>query len=775
MCDIHRGGAVGRLQILMMRALICTLLLTAAAASAQTVATPAAGPTIIPGLPIPIFGPPPPEAPATAARDAAGRLTIRAVRLTSPLRIDGRMDDAAYGEALPVSDFLQIEPKPGTPATQQTEYWIFYDDDNVYVGVKAHESNLDRMTLNELRRDHPNITQNEYVNFVFDTFYDRRNAQIFVVSAAGARMDGQLTNERQYNGDWNPVWEVRTGRFEGGWTIEAAIPFKSLRYRPGRQQVWGLHVSRYNRWKNEISYPIPMPPERGTAGSFQMSAAPTLVGIEAPAAGRNLEIKPYAISSVASDVAATPRLSNDLDADVGGDLKYGITQGVVADLTYNTDFAQVEADEQQVNLTRFSLFFPEKRDFFLENQGTFAFGGLAASGGGDAPILFYSRRIGLNGARVVPIHGGGRLTGRAGAWSLGLLDIQAKKDDLSALRSTNFSVVRVKRDVLRRSSIGALFTGRSVTQSGIGSSQTYGADGVFAFYENLLVNTYFARTATTGRTGDDTSYRAQLDWAADRYGVQLEHLAIGANFNPEIGFVRRSDIRKSYAMARFSPRPKRFASVRKFFYQGSINHLENGAGRLEFRDVQGQAAVEYQNSDRLSLDYNRTYEFIPAPFRIAPLVTVPIGAYEADNARLAFRFGQQRRVSGTAAVEYGTFYGGDKLAAGFTGGRMKIHMQLSIEPMVSINRVELPQGSFTTNLVGSRVTYTMTPLMFVSALIQYNSLANTASSNVRLRWEYRPGSELFVVYNDQRNTLDPGFPALMNRTFIVKVNRLFRF
>ena len=757
------------------------LLLSSGTAAAQAPAAPVAAPPgqvlgaiTVPGLPVPIYGPPPPVAPATSARDAAGRLTMRAVRLTTPLRVDGKLDEAIYAEVPSVSDFIQMDPQMGAPATQKTEVWVFYDDDNVYAVVRAHESNLKGMVANEMRRDAFVLTQNEYVNFVFDTFYDRRNAQLFVISPTGGRMDGQLTSERQYNGDWNPVWRLRTGRFEGGWTAEAMIPFKSLRYRPGKDLVWGLHVSRYNRWKNEISFPIPMDRARGPAGAFQMSVAPTLVGIEAPPQARNVEIKPYAIGGVSSDLTAVPRIVNDGTAAVGVDAKLGITQGITADLTYNTDFAQVEADEQQLNLTRFNLFFPEKRDFFLENQGTFQFGGVVAAGG-DAPVLFYSRRIGLNGARVVPIYGGGRITGRTGRYTLGIVDMQSKEDTISRAESTNFSVVRVRRDILRRSSIGALFTGRSVAQTGPGSNQLYGVDGVFAFYQNLLVNTYWTRTASDGRTGEDTSYRAQLDYAGDRYGVQVEQLGVGKNFNPEMGFVRRNDIQKSFALARFSPRTTRFTSVRKFFVSSSFQHLENGAGRKELESLDAEAAIEYQNSDRLAVSYNRTYEYIPVPFRISPTATVPVGGYDYNNVKLTFNIGQQRPFNGIASVERGSIYGGTKTALGFSRGRIQLDTKFSVEPTVTLNHVELPQGTFNTNLIGSRATFTPTALMFVSALVQYNSTARSLAANVRFRWEYIPGSELFVVYNDQRDTRGLGFPDLTNRAFIVKVNRLVRF
>jgi hypothetical protein len=754
--------------------LLAALVAGPAAAQTPAPALPPPSTVSVPGLSVPIFGPPPPELPATSARDAAGRLTMRAVKLPAPLKIDGRLDEAVYATVPAVTDFIQMDPQAGAPATQKTEYWVFYDDKNLYAVVRAYESNLRGMVANEMRRDAVMLTQNEYVNFSFDTFYDRRNSQLFLVSPTGGRMDGQLTSERQYNGDWNPVWTLRTSRFEGGWTAEASIPFRSLRYRPGKDQVWGLHVSRFNRWKNEIAYPIPMDRARGASGAFQMSVAPTLVGIEAPPQGKNVEIKPYGIAGTSSDLLANPRISNDVTTSFGMDAKIGITEGIAADLSYNTDFAQVEADEQQLNLTRFNLFFPEKRDFFLENQGTFQFGGIAGAGS-DAPVLFYSRRIGLNGARVVPIYGGGRVSGRAGRYSLGVVEMQSKEDTVSGSPSTTFSVFRLRRDILRRSSIGGLYTGRSHAQVGPGANHTYGADGAFAFYQNLVINTYWARTASENRTGQDTSYRAQLDYAGDRYGVQAEHLGVGRNFNPEMGFVRRNDIQKTYGLARFSPRTKKFTSVRKFFGSVSGQYLQNAAGRRELQSMDVEGAIEYQSSDRLAVNYTGTYEYIPVPFRIAPTVTVPIGGYDYDNLKLTFNIGQQRRFNGIASVEYGTLYGGTKRTVGFSRGRIQLHMKMSVEPTLTLNHVELPQGTFNTNLIGTRATFTPTALMFVSALVQYNSTARSLAANVRFRWEYTPGSEMFVVYNDQRDTRGLGFPDLTNRAFIVKVNRLLRF
>ena len=713
-----------------------------------------------------------PVLPETIARGADGSVTVRAVRLDAPLELDGVLDEPVYQRVRPASGFIQIEPEPGALARDQTEFWIMFDDENVYMAARAWDSDME-IVAPEMRRD--NLWNgNDIVGFAFDTFLDRRNALVFHTNAIGARHDGQSTNGSQWNGDLNPIWEPAVGRFDGGWTLEAVVPFKSLRYGPGREQVWGLQVVRPSRSINEISFLTEMPPAQGQGAFQQMSFAATLVGIEAPPSSRIIELKPYVISNASSDV---PSATDDLSGDFGLDAKIGITNGLTADLTYNTDFAQVEADEQQINLTRFSLFFPEKREFFLENAGTFSFGGVEVGnfGGGEAPTLFYSRRIGLQEGRDVPLRAGGRVTGRVGPFSLGLINIQADEVEEDATRSTNFSVIRVKRDILRRSAIGLLATGRSVDSRGGGANYAYGLDGTFAFYDNVTINTYWARTETEGLSGDDVSYRTQFDYNADRYGVELEQLAVGANFNPGVGFVRRGDMQRSFAQLRFSPRPARLASVRQFNWTASVNYSENGAGLVETREQVGSFQAELANDDTTSVTYTRSYEFLPQPFEIAPGVTLPIGGYGFDDVQVSYNMAQQRLVRANFSISRGTFYSGHKTTASASGGAVRVSNQFSLEPSYSLNQVELVEGSFTTHLLSSSITYTMSPRSFVSTLVQYSSRNNSVSTNARLRWEYRPGSELFVVYNERRDTLTERFPDLVNRAFIVKVNRLFRF
>ena len=731
-------------------------------------------------------GPPPPVPPAVIARDEAGRATVRAVRVMEPVRVDGVLDERVYRDVPPASGFIQVEPLAGALATEQTEVWVIFDRENLYVSGRCLDSAPEsEWVANEMRRD--GAGQGEWIGILLDTFYDRRNAVEFVVNPLGGRMDGQITNERAWNGDWNPVWNVRVGRFEGGWTFEAEIPFKSLRYRPGPTQTWGFNVERRVAWKNEYSALTRLPASRGFAAIMQVSQSATLVDLEVPDAGLNLEIKPYAIAeSTGTRSTTTRRFSSDLGGDVGLDVKYGVTENLVADLTVNTDFAQVEADEQQVNLTRFSLFFPEKREFFLENQGLFAFGGESSggqfAGASNTPILFYSRQIGLNEGREVAIDAGGRLTGRIGKFSVGVLNIQTADAPSAGARATNFSVVRVRRDVLRRSSIGVLFTGRSVSRSGVGSNEAYGVDGLFSFYENLNISTYWAQTRTPGLGRDDVSHRAQLDYAADRYGLQLERLVVGDDFNPEVGFLRRDAFERSFGSFRFSPRPRSIAAIRKLTWEGLFDYIADRDGVLATRQAQGRFGIDLENSDRFQLTYTRNYEFLERPFPIASDVTIPVGGYGFEDVEISYTLGQQRPVSGKLSMQHGSFFSGEKttvsfgFGGGFSGSRIELSPQLSVEPTVSLNRISLPEGRFTARLVTARTIFAVTPLMFVSALVQYNSSTNAMSTNLRLRWEYQPGSELFVVYNEQRDTLVPQrFPQLENRTLIVKINRLFRF
>ncbi len=716
-----------------------------------------------------------------ASRDPDGRLVIRAHRLPERIIVDGRLEEPLYTQFHPASGFVQVEPRHGERATEQTQLWVFFDGRAIYIGLRCFDSAPQQWSSLDMRRDSSGFGQGESVSVAFDTFHDRRNGFSFGVNPAGGISDGAITDERDNNRDWNTIWDSRVSRFEGGWAVEMAIPFSSLRYAAG-EQVWGINVRRTVQWKNEMSYlnPVPLvgdsPPQFGL---FRFSSAATLVGLMPPPESKLFELKPYAISALKTDLEADVPYDNRGSANLGLDAKVGVTRGLTADFTYNTDFAQVEDDEQQVNLTRFSLFYPEKREFFLEGQGIFGFGGATSQGrgrGGDVPMPFFSRRIGIDDdGRAVPILGGARMTGRAGDYSIGAVSIQTRQDDASGQPSTNFSVLRVRRDILRRSNVGLIVVNRSAYGTRLSANQTYGIDGVFSFFENVNINTYIAKTQTPGLRGDTESHRLQFEYAGDRYGGSFEETRVGNDFNPEAGYVRRADVRRNQGQLRFSPRPRSSAVVRQYEYSFGVDQYTRlSDGLVETRMAQATFAIDFQNSDQFRLDVSDNLEELTEPYEVVEGVEIPHGKFRFPNLEVQYEFGTQRKVSGQVDYEGGGFFGGTKHTIGFSDGRMEPVPNLFVEPNVSINWIDIPQGRFTAKLLGGRFIYMFSPRTFVSALAQYNSDGGVMATNARLRWEYRPGSDLFVVYTDGRNTLGRRFPTLRNRAITVKLTRFFR-
>jgi hypothetical protein len=709
-------------------------------------------------------------------------VTVRAVRVEEPPRVDGLLDEQLYRTLPPITDFIQQDPNEGQVATEPTMVWIFFDDRNIYIGARCRDSQPDRIVANDMRRDGSNVSQNDNISVVIDTFHDRRNGYEFLMNSIGGAWDTQITDERDANRNWNTVWLPRSRRDSDGWTAEMAIPFRSLRYRGSGPQVWGINVRRNVRWKNELSYLSPVPRQYGARGILRLSEAATLTGIEAPPAALNLDVKPYVVGSSREDRVIDPLLTDRFDGDAGFDIKYGITQSLTADLTYRTDFSQVEDDDQQVNLTRFSLLFPEKRDFFLEGQGMFAFGGAATtpptgsatSAPVNTPVLFFSRRIGLSGTRAVPIEAGARMTGKAGRYSVGLLDIQTDDSPEADAFSTNFGVVRLKRDILRRSYIGFIGTHRSPTSAGNADNLVLGVDASLSFFQSVNLVGYYAGTRTPGRVGDDRSYRARFDYDADRLGIQVEQLAVGKHFNPEVGFLRRTNFIENLAQLRISRRPRSSRVVRRVNYEAALDYITNGDRRLENRQGRVGVRTEMQSGDAWAVTYSRDFEFLAAPFEIVPDTFVPAGVYHSPTMRGSYTLGTQRRISGDLSVAHGSFYGGERTDVAYRG-RAEVTSRLSLEPGVSVNRVDMPSGRFTATLLTTRASLSFTPRMLTAVLVQYNSTSNLFTTNVRFRWEYRPLSELFLVYSDGRDTLERGFPAVLNRGLTFKLTRLFRF
>jgi Domain of unknown function (DUF5916)/Carbohydrate family 9 binding domain-like len=742
-----------------MRRLVVVLALLSAAAPAlaQTTVDP------------PLQGPPPPVPPAVINRDAQGRVTIRATRVTN-FHLDGRLDEAFYQSVPSFGDFVQQEPHQGEPASDKTEVWVFFDDNNLYVAARLWEQDPSKRVATEMRRDASDIYDDDHFGLSFDTFYDRRNGYGFAVNSLGGLLDWSINNEKP-NNSWNGLWDARTATFDHGWTLEIRFPFRSFRYREGGH-VWGINFRRMVRADNELSYLVPVQSSWGRLAMSKMSIAATLVGLDVRTRQHNVDAKFYGLSSLATDHVAVPSYTNKPKVNGGLDLTWGARETLITQLTVNTDFAQVEDDQQQVNLTRFSLFYPEKRDFFLEGADTFSFGG----GGGSTPLLFYSRQIGLANGVPVPIRAGGRVLGRAGPWNFGALNIETGESTDANVPRTNFSVGRLTYDFLARSRVGVMFTSRSNTSAThigqtSGASEAYGADLTLNPSPNTSIIAYLARSQSPVTKGSDLSYRGSFNWSADRYGLSAQYLVVDPNFKPEVGLVRRWDFRDSSGSARFSPRPG-WRGVRHINFNGSVDYLTDTRNVPESKEIDASAGLDFQNSDSFSVGVTRSYERLDAPFSLGGGVALPPGDYTFAQQTASYVLGQQHRIAGTISFAHGNYYDGTLTSLGWTG-RVALSSQLYAEPTISWNRVRVLEGDADTNLVSSRITYTFTPHMFTSALIQYQSRTHTVTTNARFRWEYILGSELFVVYSDGRSTLGTG-PGLQNRSFIVKVTRLLR-
>ena len=718
-------------------------------------------------------------------RDANGKISIQATRYDGAVNIDGNLDEAVYRELTPISDFVQQIPVEGAAASERTEAWVFFDDDNLYVAARNYESVPEsEWVANEMRRDTSQLRTNDSFSVMLDTYLDRRNGAAFLVTPIGGFSDFAISNEgdrgRGVNFDWNVVWDSRVGRFDGGWTVEMQIPFRSLRYEPGSEQTWGIQFRRIIRRLSEASYLTELPISAAlgnslVAGMWRISEAGTLENLEVPPRNLNLEIKPYGLGNVTTNRVTTPPTKNDAEGEFGVDVKVGITNNLTADFTYNTDFAQVEVDERQVNLTRFNLFFPEKREFFLEGEGNFDF---SQPRNLDIPTMFFSRRIGLEQGQIVPIDAGARVTGKIGNFDIGALNINTDGDNFSNIESTGFSVLRVKRDIFSRSTIGAIFTDRSESLVGDGSNQLYGIDGSFDFLDDFSIDTYLAKTDSPDLNGEDKSYMANFDYNGDRYGLTSGYLVVEDNFNPEIGFKRRNNFKQYSGSARFSPRPASIDWVRRFILQADTkSYWSASTDKLETRNHGLSFTTEFESSDQFIVSISDEFEMLTRPFSIAKGVTLLPGKFDFTSYETSYRLGTQRKISGRLSLRVGDFWSGKNTAIGISSGRIELSPQLSLEPSYSINKVELPEGDFRTELSRLRVTYTLSPRMYVGGLVQYDSNAKSFSTNFRFRWEWAPGSELFVVYSDDRDTSpfgDPNSFELRNRGLAIKFNRLFQ-
>ncbi|MYF76018.1 MAG: carbohydrate binding family 9 domain-containing protein [Acidobacteria bacterium] len=723
-----------------------------------------------------ILGPPAPAAGEAVSRDTDGRVTLRAFRLSEPLTVDGVLDDPVYDQVPAAGGFLQQEPNEGAPASESTRVWVFYDAENLFIAADLEHPGP--LMAGEMRRDHMRIGWNDSLQIVLDTFYDRRNGFLFHTNPLGALYDAQVTDERNTNADWNTVWWVKSRIVDGGWTTEIQIPFRSLRYAAGGAQLWGINFQRNIKHRNEKVFFTPTPQAYNREALIRLSNAATLVGLEAPPGSRRMEVKPYAIGSQTH--APLHDTLNEWSGDVGADLKFGVTEGLTADVTWNTDFAQVEDDETQVNLSRFSLFYPEKREFFLEGQGVFDFGGrqtraFGGQGPSDAPIPFFSRSIGISSGSAVPILGGARLHGRAGAYTMGLMNIQTGTVPGLDVESTNFSAFRMKRDLFARSNIGVIATHRNISADGSGANSLYGVDGNFAPTENIRINSYYMATSDAGvDTGHQAaSYMGQFRYDTDLIDVSAERLYLGEDFDPGMGFVRRRDFTKNGGSFTLAPRPRGIEAIRQFEFKAEANQYDRPDGQMETREYNVEGRAIFESSDRFVVTHTVTEEHLLEGFPLSSEVRVPAGSYRFARSGVRFWFGTHRAVSGYVRYEFGDFFGGTRQEVGYWG-RAEVNRRIAMEPNISLNWITVPGGEVRAQVSRLRATYTVSPRSFVGALVQYNSAAQLYSANVRFRWEYSPGSDLFVVFSTNRDG-DDGLSGLTDRALVVKFTRLFRF
>jgi hypothetical protein len=495
------------------------------------------------------------------------------------------------------------------------------------------------------------------------------------------------------------------------------------------------------------------------------SLAGELDGLGSIRQGRNLYLKPYLATPL------TRREDDDIDflPEVGFDVKYGVTSGLTLDLTVNTDFAQVEADEQQVNLTRFSLFFPEKREFFLENANIFQFGNEVRGFRSTSPDLipFFSRRIGISEGELVPILLGARLSGTAGRYRLGVLSMQT--DEVQETPSTNFSVVRIRRELFLNSDIGALFVNKQV--SGGDFNRTLGVDANFTFYRYLDINSFVLKTDTSGITGQDASGDVRVGWNDQLFDISGEYLSIQDNFNPEVGFAPRTGIRKSTGEFTVKPRPgERIPWIREFRPSLSMDYITNQDNLLETRKSDQNLSISFEDTSNFWGTRRVRFERLEEPFEIRPNQNIPVGDYQFTEYSASYSSNRSRMFSGSVTARTGGFFDGDKNSYK-VDFRFRPGYQLGAEVSWSYDDIQLPSGDFTTNLVTTRLRYSFSTHMFLNGLIQYNSTVREISSNIRFNFTYKPLSDFFLVYNERRSSTG----EVIERALIGKLTYVFDF
>ena len=694
----------------------------------------------------------------------------RAKRVDAAPVLDGNLNDVMWQDIAPIEGFVQSEPLEGQPATERTEVRLAYDDETLYVAVMCYDSEPSRILVTDSRRD-SDLGETDSFQLILDTYLDRQNGFVFGTNPAGIEYDGQVSNEGQgdggagggFNKNWDGTWQVRSRIVDSGWSAEFAIPLRTLRYGKA-PQTWGVNFSRNIKRKREIAYWSPV---LRVYDINRLSSAGELHGLELETP-RNFKITPYVVATALRNYrvpAGTP-LRTKYDGDAGFDVKFGVTPSLNLDVTYNTDFAQVEVDEQQVNLTRFNLFFPEKRPFFLENAGTFAVGKP------ESIDLFFSRRIGIDEktGSLVPILGGTRMSGKVSDFNVGLLNMQTKHV-WDVTPANNFTVGRVSRELPNRSSLGGIFVNRSATGAAAGVdnwNRTWGLDGKVGIGRYLNLNGFAARTETPGRTGRESAFNLRGEYQRSGGRTWLEIAEVGADFNPEVGFLERTNFRHVSTGVFKNVRPG-ISWLRELRPHASYNSYWDLEGFKETERIHLDTHIDFENGYFISPATDIVAEGLKEPFEIYPGIFVAPGFYRSAVFAGRFNTDQRAPLWADAELDLGGFLSGSQRSFGFTvTARKGSRAQTSIR--WRRNNIFLKEGDFRTNLVQWRVNYSITPLKYIESLIQYNDRAKNWSANLRFGWLSRAGTGLFLVYNEGQdlNGLGP-----ISRSFIVKYTKQF--
>ena len=702
----------------------------------------------------------------------AGRPVLSAVRLEVAPEIDGDvLGDAVWQPLEPAGGFVQTTPEEGSPASERTEIRVGFTDQALYFGVVCFDREPERITVDENRRD-ASLSESDSFIIVLDTYRDRQSGFVFGTNPAGMEYDGQVTGETQgglsagntFNRNWDGAWQVATKRSADGWSAEFAIPFSTLRYARrgagGTDPVrWGVNFQRSLRRRNETAFWAPLSRQLNL---YWLALAGDLVGIEPPKQ-RTLQLTPYLLAE--GRRAGVSGAGEESEVDGGFDLKLGVTPSLTLDATLNTDFAQVEVDEQQINLDRFNLFFPEKRPFFLENAGLFSVGVP-----GEVE-LFFSRRIGLGPAgEAIPIDGGLRLSGKAGRYNLGLLAMRSEAV-AGTTPENDFTVARVSRDLPNRSAVGAMFVGRDGDGAGDDSNRAYAVDGRWGLGKYGQLSGFVARTDTPGTDEDEHALRVGGRYDSETLIYSLNYTEVGDGFNPEVGFLQRRGYRKPDAFVLYRIRPESWGGLHELRPHLSYRGFWDFDGFQETGFLHLDNHWEWKSGIELHTAVNFTREGVRESFEIVPGVEVPPGTYDHEDLQLVFFTNRGAPVVFETLIVTGGIFGGDRttlapqvsLRAGdaFNGSLEWTH-----------NDIDLPAGSFETNLGRLRLSYAFSPRVFAQALVQYNDRADRWATNLRFGWLESANTGLFVVYNEVRDigAVGTGIP---DRNLIVKYSRLF--